>query len=173
MGNQNSLPPSKITDYSKFSHFLPAEIKEWSSIFKSIYPSGKMSKNDFVDFFSSLFPFGNVDPFCCRLFQNINISQAKEIELEELLIAFTILFKGSTFERLRWMFRFYDEDKDGFISKIELEEGLNIINLMISNSTLQEMNTKVLVDQIFGSVENCSGFLTFNDFELLYDRNFL
>jgi Ca2+-binding EF-hand superfamily protein len=171
MGNQNSQPSARNIDYSKFSHFLPAEIKEWSSMFKSVYPDNRMSLDDFIDFFSSLFPFGNVKPFCSRLFQNINISQAEEIELGEFLIAFTILLKGSTFERLRWLFRFYDQDKDGFVSKNELKEGLDVINLMIDDSSLTPIPTEEVVNMIFSTLENHSGFLTFNDFEMLAQQN--
>ncbi|ELA40832.1 uncharacterized protein VICG_02132 [Vittaforma corneae ATCC 50505] len=171
MGNQSSQPLSKDLECSKFIHFLPIEIREWSFAFKTIYPDGRMSLKDFIDFFSSLFPFGKVEPFCTRMFQNINISQAKEVELSELLIAFTILLKGSTFERLRWLFRFYDDDKDGFVSRDELEKGFDIINLMVSNSMMSEIPSKFLVDEIFSSLQNQSGFLTFNDFEILAQEN--
>lgn len=171
MGNQPSQPFSKDLDHSKFIHFLPHEIREWSHSFRIMFPSGKISLPSLNDLFSVLFPFGNVAPFCSRLFSNINISQSGEIELEELLIAFTILFKGSSFERVRWIFRFYDVDNDGFVSRDELIRGLESVNMMISNST-EELNVRRIADEIFQAVKNESGFLSFNDFEILAKSNF-
>lgn len=171
MGNQTSQPLSKDLGYLKLTNFLPSEIKEWSSAFKSLYPNGKMKLKDFTSFFAALFPFGRVEPFCTRLFQNINIRQERHIELGELLIAFTILFKGSAFERLRWVFRFYDDDKDGFVSREELEGGLRIINMLVSDSLMTEIPYKSLVDEIFTSLKKQNGMLSFSDFERLAEGN--
>lgn len=171
MGNQSSQPISRDLDYWKLINVLPPEIREWSSTFKAIYPNGKISLKKFTDFFTLLFPFGNPEPFCRRLFYNVNIQQQKEVELEELLIAFTILLKGSAFERLRWLYRFYDEDKDGLISRKELGDTFRAINMLVSNSMMSEIQVNVLVEEIFSSACNKSGFLTFNEFETLSECN--
>lgn len=171
MGNQPSHPNTKDPDFSKFAHFLPIEIKEWSSTFRSMFPAGYMTKSDFAGFFSQIFPFGKAASFSDRLFHTINICQTGKVDLDELLIAFTILFKGSTFERLRWIFRFYDNDKDGVVGREELCEGLDTINEMVANSAIRGVETRKLVDGVFEAVENRSGFLTFNDFEILASRS--
>lgn len=167
MGNQTSTLTQKDPDFAKFVHFTPFEIREWSNTFKTLFPSGRMTLKDLEDFYSKLFPFGKVSSFCKRLFQNINISQSTQIDINELLIAFTILYKGSSFEKLRWIFRFYDFDNDGVISREDLEKGLTIVNEMVSDSIFTEIETKKLVDEIFQTVQNQSGFLTLNDFEII------
>lgn len=167
MGNQTSQLLPKDPDFAKFVHFSPIEIREWSNTFKTLFPTGKMALKDLEEFYSKLFPFGKVNNFCKRLFQNINISQSTQIDINELLIAFTILYKGSSFEKLRWIFRFHDFDNDGVVSKEDLNKGMSIINEMVSNSVFTELNSKELVDEIFMLVQNQSGFLTLNDFELI------
>lgn len=167
MGNQTSQPLSQNQDYSKFVHLLPNEVKDWFAVFKAMYPSSRISIDDFTSFFRMLFPFGKVEPFCKRLFQTINISKTKDIDLKELLLAFTILLKGSTFERIRWLFRFYDEDKDGSVSKEELVNSLCLVNDLISNSVLTTIDPAQLADEIFTTLHNESGFLSLNDFETL------
>lgn len=136
-----------------------------------MFPAGYMTRDDFVGFFSQIFPFGKVGGFSERLFHNINICQTGRVDLDELLIAFSILFKGSTFERLRWIFRFYDNDKDGVIGREELREGLETINEMVECSAVRGVEARKFVDEVFKTVENHSGFLTFNDFEILATRN--
>ena len=173
MGNQTSQVLQKDSDFNRFAkfiHFSPFEIKEWSNSFKTLYPSGKMSLKDMEEFYSKLFPFGKVHNFCKRLFKNINIGQNTQIELNDLLISFTILFKGSSFERLRWIFRFYDSDNDGFICKEDMNSGMSILNEMISNSIFSEIEIKKITDEIFDIVQNESGFLTLNDFEILSNK---
>lgn len=167
MGNQTSQLLPKDPDFAKFVHFSPIEIREWSNTFKMLFPNGKMTLKDLEDFYSKLFPFGKVNSFCRRLFQNINISQSTQIDINELLIAFTILFKGSPFEKLRWIFRFYDFDNDGVVSKEDLGKGLSIVNEMVSNAVFTELDSKKLADEIFLIVQNQSGFLTLNDFEII------
>lgn len=171
MGNHPSQPSIRDPNFGKFTHFLPLEIKEWSNTFRSMFPAGHMTKDDFVGFFSQIFPFGKVGKFSERLFHNIDICQTGKIELNELLIAFTILFKGSTFERVRWIFRFYDNDKDGAIGKDELCEGIEAINEMVQSSVVRGVEARMLVNEVFETVQNSSGFLTFNDFEILATKN--
>jgi len=171
MGNQPSQPISRDLEYLKLVNVLPAEIREWSHTFKTLYPDGKITLKKFTEFFESLFPFGKPEEFAARLFYNINMSQEGDVDLGELLIAFTILFRGSAFERLRWLFRFYDEDKDGVIGRKELEDGLRVINMLASNSLLTEIPVKEFVDEIFSSLKNESGHLTLNDFETLAQSN--
>lgn len=163
MGNQISQPDEREHLHSKFNHFLPVEVKEWSNTFNILFPMGFMVKKDFIEFFSKIFPLGKSERFSERLFHNINICQTDKIDLNELLIAFTILFQGSLFEKLRWIFRFYDHDKDGVISKAQLEEGLIIINEMTNYSPIKEVETKIIIEEIFKDKNDNA--LTFNDFE--------
>ncbi|KAM0679487.1 Calcium-binding protein NCS-1 [Glugoides intestinalis] len=167
MGNQTSQPLSQNKEYAKFVQLLPGEVKDWFAVFKAMYPGTRISIDNFTSFFRMLFPFGKVEPFCKRLFQTINISKTKDIDLKELLLAFTILLKGSTFERVRWIFRFYDEDKDGAVSREELLSTLSLVNDLISNSLLTAIDQTQLADEIFNTLHNESGFLSLNDFETL------
>lgn len=167
MGNQPSQPLCRDLEYLKLVNVLPTEIREWSHAFKTLYPDGRISLKKFTEFFTSLFPFGKPEQFCTRLFYNINMHQERDVDLGELLIAFTVLLKGSAFERLRWLYRFYDRDRDGMVSREELEDGFTAINMLTSNTLLAEIPVKELVDGIFLSLNNQSGFLTFNDFETL------
>lgn len=113
MGSQESKPRVNDLEVRKFSHFPASDVKEWSTYFTANYPDGCMTQADLEEIFLAFFPFGEVKKFCASLFQTINIGQTGKIDFNELLIAFSILAKGSSFEKRRWIFRFYDRDRDG------------------------------------------------------------
>lgn len=167
MGNSKSKIDPDALDIRKFSHFSHIHLKEWSRNFKYLFTDGFMKKEDLQRLLKLLFPFGNPDKFTNTLFQTINISQTDCVDFNELLIAFSILSKGSKYEKLRWIFRFYDKDKDGIVSRSEMEESVEDLLAMTVGNSRDKEDAKKIVDDIFYKLENKSGFITFNDFERL------
>lgn len=167
MGNQESKIQGEETDVRKFSHFPHTDVKEWSNAFQTLYPDGSVTPKNLEEIMMMFFPFGDVRPFSERLFQTINIGQTGYIDFNELLIAFSILVKGSKYERLRWIFRLYDRDNDGVVSSEEMTEVVSSLHMMARGIVASGVDAKILVNDIFTELENQSGFLTFNDFERL------
>lgn len=167
MGNQESKIQTNDLEIRKFSHFAANDVKDWSVYFTTHYPAGYMTQADLEEIFLSFFPFGEVKKFCTSLFQTINIGQTGHVDFNEVLIAFSILVKGSHFEKMRWIFRFYDQDRDGVVSRGEMMEGIEDLHKMVRETIDSSVDAKNIVDDIFASLENESGFLTFSDFERL------
>lgn len=154
----------------KFSHFDESDIKKWSCEFNTNYPSGYMTERDLQIIFNKLFPFGDTSKFTGYLFRTINISGTRTVDFNELLIAYSILRKGSIFEKLRWIFRLYDCDNDGVVGKNEMIDVVRAYLDMIGSSFDVEIDVKKYVSNIFDELENKSGFLTFDDFKILATR---
>ncbi|CAD25268.1 CALCIUM-BINDING PROTEIN OF THE RECOVERIN SUBFAMILY [Encephalitozoon cuniculi GB-M1] len=172
MGSGASTIPDNVEeDVRQFSHFPPRDIQEWSSSFRSEYPGGCMTLKDLEAMFRSFFPFGSPTNFSRRLFETINISQTETVDFHELLIAYSILVKGSDHEKLRWMFRFYDKDNDGVVSKEEMVEVVQCLADMTSHTLDISIDAEGIVSEIFASVESDRGFLTFEDFKTLSIRS--
>ncbi|AFN82843.1 recoverin-like calcium-binding protein [Encephalitozoon romaleae SJ-2008] len=172
MGSSSStIPGSAEEDARQFSHFPPKDIQEWSSSFKSVFPTGYMTSDDLETIFRDFFPFGSPTNFSKRLFETINISQSEAIDFHELLIAYSILIKGSDHEKLRWIFRFYDKDNDGVVSKKEIVEVIQYLADMTSHTLDVSIDSEGIADEIFASVGTVKSFLTFEDFKVLSVRN--
>lgn len=169
MGNIKSQPTSNVQDtISKFAHFPSDNVTLWHTTFLSTFPSGYVTQPDLLKVLIDLFPFGNPDVFSKNLFRTINISNTGTIDINELLISFSILTKGSNLEKIRWIFRFYDTDGDGVISKVELKRIYDSVYDMLGKFfDLVEINA---VDDIFASAGNLSGFLTFEEFKILVEE---
>ncbi|WUR02972.1 neuronal calcium sensor 1 (NCS1) [Vairimorpha necatrix] len=171
MGNRSStLKNFDLDDSKKFSHFPSKDVQEWSNEFRTRFPNGKMTLQDLEMMFRRFFPFGSPKKFVLRLFNTINISQSDYIDFHELLIAFSILMKGSNFEKLRWIFRFYDEDSDGVISKNEIVNIAQSMMDMVSNTLDAHIDIEKAIDELFECCDNKSGFFTFEDFKELAAR---
>ncbi|RVD92079.1 recoverin-like calcium-binding protein [Tubulinosema ratisbonensis] len=168
MGNIRSTPTSsKNEDIEKFSHFSPEDIETWSASFKLTFPSRKITLANLEKQLQEFFPFGNSQNFSKLIFKTINISGTDSIDFHELLIAFSILTKGSSFEKLRWIFRFYDCDNDGVVSKSEMVYACQALFDMVGATLHFNLDAKEVVENVFVEVENLSGFLTFEDFRSL------
>ncbi|KRH91950.1 Ca2+ sensor (EF-Hand superfamily) [Pseudoloma neurophilia] len=182
MGSRLSTPAlnASANTRRKFSHFNEKDLKKWESQFNQLFPTGYMTEKDMITFMSRLFPFGQMY-FASLLYKTINISNTGQIDFSELLIAYSILKKGSVHEKLRWIFRLYDTDSDGVISKDEMEtvithymEMSRPSTYVSPDSTLDSNNicfdVPSFVDKIFKESQNESGFLSFDDFKLLAQK---
>lgn len=189
-GLSTTVLNNALNNRKKFSHFSEKELKKWEVQFQQQYPAGYITEKDMISIFLKLFPFGKFK-FASLLFRTINISNSGEIDFSELLIAFSILRKGSLHEKLRWLFRLYDTDSDGVISKDEMETVVQSFMDMVrpslftqidsstSESTIDSMNSdqndnhfnvSKFVNDIFRESENESGFLSYDDFKSLAQR---
>ncbi|EJW01639.1 hypothetical protein EDEG_03814 [Edhazardia aedis USNM 41457] len=172
MGNTKSLPDKEKEDVlSKFSHFNPHDVIFWYKSFEREFPNNLITLHDLEKIFKDLFPFGNCKLFVKHLFRTINIGNTQKIDFNELFIAFSILTKGSKFEKLRWIFRFYDIDNDGVVSKNEAMIIANALYEMYGRFFHMEVDVKQRVDEIFKELNIESGFLTFEDFLDFADNN--
>ncbi|KAG0435051.1 Neuronal calcium sensor 1 [Dictyocoela muelleri] len=169
MGNNESIPfIIDETDISKYSHFPLDDVKGWLTTFKNKY-NNKITIKDLENIFNSLFPFGDSELFAKNLFKTMNISNSQFLGFDEIMIVYSILAKGSQFERLRWIFRFYDTDNDGFISRNEMFSVIKSIEVMISFFYDEEIDTESLVNEFFDVVGNKGEFISFEDFRKLVE----
>lgn len=197
MGNQPSkLVPSVDCDIKKFSNFAATDIREWLLQFRTRFPEGHITPASLEALFAELFPRGRPRRFCKALFGTINLAHSEKIDFNELLIALSILLCGSSFERLRWLLRFFDQDRDGVVSRDELTEciaalleltsddqdklaGADAASESLLNQPLPPPSHAIFAaaearaNRIFESLQIQSGFLTLEDFERLAKTNIL
>lgn len=169
MGGRQSIPLIiDDNEIKKFSHFPISDVKSWLNTLKTKY-NNKLSEQDIQNIFNSLFPFGDSRLFAKNLFRTLNISNNKYLSFNEIMIAYSILFKGSRFERLRWIFRFYDVDNDGLISKNEMFRVLKSVEVMVGFFYDEFVDAEALVNEFFLAIDNHSGFINFEDFKRLVE----
>lgn len=192
MGNRVSIVGEEA-EVKRFNMYPANDVREWSMYFKSIYPEGKMKKEDLERIFIKYFLPKEIKTeetktdeikiektrnfylkeFINQLFATIDIRERDFITFDDILLAFSALSKGSKIEKLKWIFRFYDINKNGKITKEDFKKGyFNISKIMEFDKNGSKCNEFInqkmeIVENIFKNKEEIS----FEDFEDIAERN--
>lgn len=193
MGNKVSIVGEEA-EVKRFNMYPPNDVREWSLHFKSKYMDGHISKIEMEKMFLLFFlPYCNakkgygpkvtedksenknkinvsfracVSRFIEQLYNTIDIRGNNKVCFDDILVAFSTLNKGSKIEKLKWIFRFYDADKDGKISKDEFTKAY--MNIYVMGGREYDKNK---IDEFVGGMFEDKVEITFNDLEELSEKN--
>merc|ERR1712007_302982 len=153
MGNENSLPLEMC------SHFDPDEIARLGKRFKKLDldNSGSLS----VDEFMSL-PELHQNPLVQRVIEIFDQDGNGEVDFREFIEGVSqFSVKGDKTLKLKFAFKIYDVDKDGFISNGEL---FTVLKMMVGNN-LKDSQLQQIVDKtIVYADKNGDGKINFEEF---------
>jgi len=115
--------PTTIKGLSQATGFSYKEIKRLYWSFKSECPSGVVNQEEFHLIFSKFFPTGaNWSCFSDYIFFAMDHQNTGVINFEDFAIELSVLLLGTVEDKLRWIFRLYDLNKDGVLSRSEIKE---------------------------------------------------
>ncbi|CAF3426217.1 unnamed protein product [Rotaria sp. Silwood1] len=114
------------------------EIREWHTNFLRQYPSGKLDKKTFIDYYQKLHPNDETD--ITQLFDRIDVNDDGTIDFNELLVLIAIRRKlGNLEHRLAFIFDLWDDSEDGQIDRKELT---NLVSAMYYRSGITDQKGK-------------------------------
>ena len=127
MGDKQSvLNPEKLSKLSQETRLTEEEINEWHKGFIKTCPSGRLKKAEFQKTYSALFPQGDASLFAGHVFRTLEENKDGELDFREFLTLLRVTRKGSLDDRLRWIFDIYDLDGDGYITRDEMKEIIDV-----------------------------------------------
>jgi serine/threonine-protein phosphatase 2B regulatory subunit len=153
MGNENSLPLEMC------SHFDPEEIARLGKRFKKLDldNSGSLS----VDEFMSL-PELHQNPLVQRVIEIFDQDGNGEVDFKEFIEGVSqFSVRGDKDSKLKFAFKIYDMDKDGFISNGEL---FQVLKMMVGNN-LKDTQLQQIVDKtIIYADQDGDGKISYEEF---------
>jgi len=94
-------------------------------------PNGQLTRDKFLEVYSSFFPQGNADKFCEHVFRTFDSDNSGKIDFKEFLQAINITSSGKPEQKLEWAFNMYDVNGDGTIEPSEMSEIIGVRTSLI------------------------------------------
>jgi len=153
MGQDYSLPADMVT------HFDPEEIKRLGKRFRKldIDNSGTLSIEEFMSL-----PELQQNPLVQRVIEIFDTDGNKEIDFKEFIEGISqFSVKGDKDAKLKFAFKIYDINQDGFISNGEL---FTVLKMMVGNN-LKEVQLQQIVDKTMIQFDlNGDGKISYEEF---------
>ncbi|CAF0864660.1 unnamed protein product [Rotaria sordida] len=114
-----------ISNVTKLDH---ENVRLWYSKLMAACPDRKISKADTVNFLRSINSGKDeqLQKQANEIHKAFDENNDGIVDQREFLIGFALTSKGSIHEKLKYVFRTYDHDKDGLISKKEIDRMIKI-----------------------------------------------
>ncbi|GMM44024.1 frequenin [Pichia kluyveri] len=137
MGQKTSkLSNEDITILRQETKFSTRELHQWYKGFKRDINNGELTKEEFIKIHKQFYPFGDPTEFAAYAFEAFNINNKQSIDFKDFIKSLSIATRGSIEEKLKWAFKMYDRDNDGYISYMDL--------LIVVKSVYKMIGTKVV-----------------------------
>ncbi|KAK2719236.1 hypothetical protein QYM36_004905, partial [Artemia franciscana] len=130
-------------------------------------PDGLLTEKGFVKIYKQFFPQGNPGKFASLVFRVFDENKDGSITFEEFIRALSITSRGNLDEKLKWAFKLYDVDNDGYITRAEMYNIVDAIYQMVGHHPADDPNTdpQQRVDKIFDQMDkNKDEKLTMEEF---------
>lgn len=161
MGAESSHLADSIVDSTNFDHDeVDRLLKRFLKLDKN--NSGTIERDEFLSI-----PAVNSNPLASRLIEIFDEDGDGHIDFEEFISALSVFSsKGQREEKLKFAFKVYDIDRDGYLSNGEL---FIVLKMMVANN-LQDDQLQQLVDKtIMEADKDGDGKLSFTEFKTIVE----
>nr|XP_018910793.1 PREDICTED: Kv channel-interacting protein 1-like isoform X1 [Bemisia tabaci] len=114
--------PNSLKGLCQGTRFTEAELKHIYRNLKGECPSGVINEEAFKNIYSKFFPNGATmsNLYAHHVFNSFDLNKTGYLNFEILIHGLSTLLRGTTDEKLRWIFSLYDVKKDGYLTRDEV-----------------------------------------------------
>ncbi|XP_076669451.1 hippocalcin-like protein 4 isoform X2 [Andrena cerasifolii] len=141
--------PERLSSLTCQTGFSKDEIRKLYRAFKQHCPRGAVTTNDLKPAYAKLFPLGDPAKYAQILFNTIDRDGDGIVSFGDLLAEIALITNGDIDQKLSWIFRFYDINGDGYITRKEMLVIMSAIYEMLHNGQTVQRMVDRHVDKVF------------------------
>merc|ERR1712212_161550 len=168
MGSKNGKPVLREEDIaalSQSSGLDEAQVKEAFNAFVTEHPNGRMKPKEFTAMMSQALPKKGASKMEKHVFRAYDTNNDGYIDFVEFMVIFYIMSDGTPEEVLGKIFRVFDGNSDGTISKKELKRLIKDMFMMIKEENPEEASKEFITSSTFAEMdEDQNGKVTLEEF---------
>ncbi|KAH8877223.1 Calsenilin [Schistosoma japonicum] len=103
-------------------------------------PAGTLNEDAFKDIYCKFFPQGDATVYAQLVFRSFDQEHNGTLTFEQYIQCLSCLMHGTQNDKLRWAFRLYDINGDGFVTKGEMLKVVNAIYDLLGRNTEPPIN---------------------------------
>ncbi|XP_062575207.1 hippocalcin-like protein 1 [Saccostrea cucullata] len=168
MGQRHSkLAPKTLAELRDQTNFTVEELNEWYKEFRSSWPKGALTVDEFKKAYSTFFPLGDASEFAKHVFRVFDQNDDGLLDFREFVCGFSVVLRGSVDDKLSFSFQIYDINGNGFITRDEMKEVLSAmykVECALSADPTRD-DPEERTDAIFNQMDiNCDDNLSLEEF---------
>ncbi|XP_018396420.1 PREDICTED: neurocalcin homolog [Cyphomyrmex costatus] len=157
--------PEQLSALTCRTGFSKDEIRKLYRAFKQLCPRGCATSGDLKPAYAKLFPLGDSARYAQLVFNNIDRDGDGIVNFNDLLGAMTSIINGNVDQKLSWIFKFYDLNGDGCITRQEMLTIVSAIYEMVQNAQAIQSMVNQQVDKFFEKMDaNKDGIVSREEF---------
>ncbi|XP_012141661.1 neuronal calcium sensor 1-like isoform X2 [Megachile rotundata] len=147
------LFPERLSSLTCRTGFTKDEIRKLYRAFKQHCPRGAVTTNDLKPVYAKLFPLGDPAKYTQIVFNTFDRDKDGIVSFGDLLTEISLIIIGDTDQKLSWIFRLYDLNGDGYITRKEMLVIVSAIYEMLHNGQSVQRMADRHVDKIFKKMD--------------------
>ncbi|XP_014203258.1 neuronal calcium sensor 1-like [Copidosoma floridanum] len=160
-----SLPKENLDSLACRTGFSSEEVRRLYRAFKHQCPNGVATAKDLTPAYAKLFPLGDSRKYAEIVFNSFDEDKDGLVSFGDLLKGLASIIKGSADQKLAWIFRLYDLNGDGCITRHELRTGISAIYEMVKSAQTIECAVDRHVNRLFNKMDlNRDGVISRDEF---------
>ncbi|KOX70770.1 Kv channel-interacting protein 4 [Melipona quadrifasciata] len=145
--------PERLSSLMYQTGFSKDEIRRLYRAFKQYCPRGAVTTNDLKPAYAKLFPLGDSGKYAQIVFNAFDKDRNGIISFGDLLNEIALIINGDMDQKLSWIFKFYDLNGDGYITRKEMLVVISAIYEMLRNGQIIQRIVNRHVDKVFEKMD--------------------
>ncbi|XP_033361970.1 hippocalcin-like protein 4 isoform X2 [Bombus vosnesenskii] len=145
--------PERLSYLTYQTGFSKDEIRKLYRVFKQHCPKGAVTTNDLKPAYAKLFPLGDPAKYAQIVFNAFDKDRDGIVSFADLLNEVALIINGDVDQKLSWIFRFYDLNGDGYITRKEMLVIMSAIYEMLHNGQIIQRMANRHVDKVFEKMD--------------------